>query len=66
MILPGAGGLTSIDIISLEMFHGVSELYYYFIDPENHIIFKGKPVKAIVRNDTLKLPVISIPINTVK
>ena len=65
IIIPGAGVLSSIDIISLEMFHGVSSMYYYFLDPDNHILAKGKPVKAIARNDTLKLPMISIPINTV-
>jgi len=66
LVVPGAGVLSTIDIIALEMFHGVSEMYYYFLDHNNHIIVKGKPVKAMVRNDTLKLPIISIPINTVK
>ncbi len=66
IIVPGVGALSSIDIIALEMFHGVSEMYYYFLDNDNHIILKGKPMQALVRNDTLKLPFISIPINTVK
>lgn len=66
LIVPGAGVLSSIDVIALEMFHGVSEMYYYFLDRQNNIIARGEPIKAIVRNDTLKLPIISIPINTVK
>jgi len=66
LIVPGAGVLSAIDIIALEMFHGVTEVYYYFLDADNTIVLKGAPLKTIVRNDTLKLPVISIPINTVK
>ena len=65
LVVPGAGVISSIDIISLEMFHGVSEMYYYFLDENNYVMDKGEPIKSVVRNDTLKLPMISIPINTV-
>ncbi|HOO45078.1 MAG TPA: hypothetical protein PLM29_02515 [Deltaproteobacteria bacterium] len=66
LVVPGAGVLSAIDVIALEMFHGVTEVYYYFLDEQETIVLKGEPLKAIVRNDTLKLPIISIPINTVK
>lgn len=65
LVVPGAGVVSSIDIIALEKFHGVAEMYYYFLDENNHIIAKGKPLKTITRNDSLNLPIISIPINTV-
>lgn len=65
LVVPGAGVVSSIDIIALEKFHGVTEMYYYFLDESNHIIAKGKPLKTVTRNDSLNLPIISIPINTV-
>jgi len=65
LILPGAGGVSSIDIITLEKYHGISELYYYILDSGNRMLAKGETIKKVVRNDSLALPVITIPINTV-
>ncbi|HMA84854.1 MAG TPA: hypothetical protein VKN73_04050 [Desulfosalsimonadaceae bacterium] len=62
--IPGMG-LSSIHIISLEMFHGITELYYYIVDDKEQIIAKSDMIKTRVRNDSLALPVITIPINTV-
>ena len=65
LVLPGAGGASSIDIIALEKYHGISELYYYILDSDNRMIAKGETIKKVVRDDSLALPVITIPINTV-
>ncbi len=62
--IPGAGGAVSIDIITLDMYHGISELYYYIIDRNNMVITRGDKVLSIVRTDKLAFPIISIPINT--
>jgi hypothetical protein len=64
LAIPGIG-LTSIDVLSLEMFHGITELYYYIVDDKDQIIAKSDMIKTRVRNDSLALPVITIPINTV-
>lgn len=63
-MVPGASGTVTIDLISLDMYHGVSELYYYIIDPKTLAAVRGDKIKAIIRTDKLALPIISIPINT--
>jgi len=63
VIIPSVG-ITSINILSLEMYHGVSELYYYIIDKSKLAIMRGEKLKAIIRTDRLVLPIISIPLNT--
>ncbi|MEN8264431.1 MAG: hypothetical protein ABFR82_13315 [Nitrospirota bacterium] len=63
-IIPGVGGAVSIDIITLDMYHGISELYYYIIDQKNMVITRGEKIRSTVRTDKLSFPIISIPINT--
>ena len=62
--IPGMG-LSSIDLLSLEMFHGITEFYYYIVDDKEQIVAKSDVIQTRVRNDSLALPVITIPINTV-
>ena len=64
LVIPGVGGALSIDIITLDMFHGISELYYYIIDQKNMVITRGEKIRSTIRTDKLSLPIISIPINT--
>ena len=63
-IIPGSGTSVSIDLISLDMYHGVSEFYYYIIDQKSQRITRGDRLKSIIRTDKLALPIITIPINT--
>ncbi|MFP4226403.1 MAG: hypothetical protein ACLFRF_06710 [Desulfobacterales bacterium] len=56
--------LTS-DLLSLEMFHGITELYYYIVDDREQIVAKSEVIQTRIRNDSLALPLITIPINTV-
>ncbi len=65
IVLPGLGGFMGIDIITLEKYQGITELYYYLQDASGRVIVKSAPLKQVVRNDSLALPVITIPINTV-
>ncbi|MBS3758983.1 MAG: hypothetical protein KGY61_10005 [Desulfobacterales bacterium] len=64
LVIPGLGGFSQIDVISLEMFHGITELYYYIVDDKDRIVAKSDMMKTVVRNDSLSLPVITIPIVT--
>lgn len=58
------GGVASIEVLSLQMFHGISELYFYLTDLNEHSVdYVGKR-KAQVRTDTLATPIISFPIST--
>ena len=66
LVLPVVGGISSMDLISLSMFHGITELYYYVLDSDHQVLVKGKRIKSVTRNDSLSLPFITIPINTVK
>lgn len=65
LILPGVGTVT-IDLISLDMYHGVSELYYYITPTNGGKISRGDRIRSIIRTDKLALPIISIPISTLK
>jgi hypothetical protein len=66
LVLPVVGGISSMDLIALAMFHGITELYYYILDSDHQVLVKGKRIKSVTRNDSLALPLITIPINTVK
>ena len=63
LFLPGVG-VSQIDFIAVEMFHGVSEGYYYIVDQQQAEILRGGLQKARVRTDRLNLPFISIPLTT--
>jgi len=53
-----------LDIIALNMYHGVSELYFYVRDNATKTVVKAERSKAHIRTDKLALPIITIPINT--
>lgn len=61
--IPGVDESTKLNILTLEMFHGVSEMYYY-VGPtgtEN----RSKVIHAKVKTDALGLPFITIPLSSV-
>lgn len=63
LFLPGMG-ISRIDFLALEMFHGLSEGYYYIVDRQQAKTLRGQLQKARVRTDRLNLPFISIPLKT--
>lgn len=65
-VIPGVGGGLGIDIITVDMYHGISEMYYYISDRKEDTVKRGENLKAVIRTDKLSLPVISIPINTLE
>lgn len=58
LLLPGTAGAITIDILALDMYHGVTELYHYIKDRTNQVMVKGEKIKAVVRTDKLALPII--------
>lgn len=60
-VIPGFQEQTRINLITLEKFHGVAELYY-FIESEGRIE-RGPTVLTRTRTDALGLPIITIPIS---
>ena len=56
--------IARIDIIALNMYHGVSELYFYVRDNADNSVVKAERSKAHIRTDKLSLPFITIPIST--
>ena len=61
--IPGLEQSTELNIITLEKFHGVSEMYYY-VGPtgtEN----RSQVIHAKVKTDALGLPFITIPLSSV-
>ncbi len=59
--VPGLAETTRVNLITLEQFHGVSELYY-FIGPKGREQ-RGALMRARVRTDAVGLPIITIPIS---
>ena len=53
-----------IDIIALNMYHGVSELYFYVRDNATKTVVRAERSKAHIRTDSLALPIITIPVST--
>lgn len=62
-ILPGIDESNRINLITLEQFHGIAELYY-FLGPEG-TEQRGERIQSRQRNDALGLPIITIPLSTV-
>ena len=59
--VPGVDNDTRVNLITLEKFHGISELYYFVIDKEG--ITRGPTLISRTRTDALGLPIITIPIS---
>jgi len=59
--VPGLGDQSRVNLITLEKFHGVAELYY-FIESDRGIE-RGPTLISRTRTDALGLPVITIPIS---
>jgi hypothetical protein len=62
--VPGLDEGAQIDLITLEQFHGVTELYY-FVGPTG-TERRGAVIQARTRTDAIGLPIITIPINDVR
>lgn len=61
--VPGLEQSTQIDLITLDQFHGVAEMYY-FLGPSGSEQ-RGDVLQARTRTDALGLPIITIPISSI-
>jgi hypothetical protein len=59
--IPGVDDSTTLNILTLEKFHGISEMYYYLgpTGTEN----RSKVIQAVVKTNALGLPFITIPLS---
>jgi hypothetical protein len=64
LVIPGVSGASDINILAVEMFHGISEMYYYVSNSDGQVLLRREKSKASVRTDKFALPFITIPINT--
>lgn len=62
--VPGVHPSTKINILTLQKYHGISEMYY-FIGPTG-IEHRSDTLQAVVRTDALALPFITIPISNLE
>lgn len=60
--VPGLDESTRINLITLDQFHGVAEMYY-FLGPSG-ARHRGDVLQARTRNDAIGLPIITIPIDS--
>ncbi len=61
--VPGMPADTRINLITLEQFQGVAEMYYFV--GETGTETRGPVIQARTRSDALGLPIITIPITTI-
>lgn len=61
--VPGMDPDMQINLLTLEQFQGVAELYYFV--GETGTETRGRVLQARTRSDALGLPIITIPINTI-
>lgn len=61
--VPGLDETTRINLVTLEQFHGVAEMYYFI--GETGTEQRGKLIQARTRTDALGLPIITIPISNI-
>lgn len=61
--VPGMDAETRINLITLEQFQGVAEMYYFV--GKSGTETRGQVIQARTRSDALGLPIITIPINTI-
>lgn len=61
--VPGLDETTRINLITLEQFHGVAEMYY-FLGPSGSEQ-RGDVIQARTRTDAIGLPIITIPISDI-
>lgn len=64
LVIPGYTAATDINLLAVEMFHGISEMYYYVSDTEGQFLFRRDKTMAKVRTDSFALPFITLPLNT--
>lgn len=57
--VPGVDESAEVNLLTLQQFHGVAEMYYYLGTERT-----GEPIQARIRTDSLGLPIITIPLNT--
>jgi hypothetical protein len=62
--LPGVDETTHINLISLEQFHGVAQMYYYLGEPGSEQ--RSTILTSRKRTDAIGLPVITIPVSTIE
>jgi hypothetical protein len=61
--LPGLTETAQVNLITLEQFHGVAEMYYYVGETGSER--RGTILQARMRSDALGLPIITIPISSI-
>ncbi|HLS05825.1 MAG TPA: hypothetical protein VK036_05955 [Wenzhouxiangella sp.] len=61
--MPGFNETAQINLISLEQFHGVAEMYYFIGQSGSER--RGDVLQARTRTDAIGLPIITIPISSI-
>ena len=60
------GEVATIEILTLKMFHGISEMYFYLTDMKTQKIERIAVPKSTVRTDRIATPIFTIPLNFLK
>jgi hypothetical protein len=55
-----------IPLVAIDMYHGISEMYFYLTDLKNGKIRKSPRYKATTKTDRIATPFFSFPINHLK
>ncbi|MFT5127544.1 MAG: hypothetical protein ACI8W8_001147 [Rhodothermales bacterium] len=67
IIIPGIGTAPPISVFNLDLYHGVTEMYYYISDASNPAqIVRGERISHTSKTDRLSTPIIAFPISRIK
>lgn len=61
--MPGLDESTRINLITLDQFHGVAEMYYFLRAAGSEQ--RGDVLQARTRSDAIGLPIITIPVSSI-
>ena len=63
---PSDNAPADIPLLAIDMYHGISEMYFYITDHSTGEVSKSAFYKATTKTDKIATPIISFPINNLK
>lgn len=64
--MPADNARAEIPLIAIDMYHGISEMYFYITDNATGEVTKSTLFNATTKTDKIATPIISFPINHLK
>lgn len=66
VVIPGFPGTSGGPLLAVDMYHGISEMYYYIMAKNSNQKWRGDKLKAVIRTDSFATPFFSFPVTNLK